>query len=143
MKYEKVHTIRDYHDGVRSGMADLNGAPHYFLCLLDDVADEYSDDYRLYPVSPQFMAKALRHWAIFRAWEANFHRGLVSVESHPGHGGLDAEYDDLARWLDGQIRSLEPIANTRRGTFRAVAGQLGLPAGVLRDLEVSWSPMSF
>lgn len=142
MKYEKVHTIRDYYDGVRSGTADLNGVPHYFVCLFDDVADEYSDDYRLYPVSPKFMAKELRHWAIFRTWEADFHRGLLAVESHPGHGGVDAEYDELGQWLDEQIRSLQPIAKTQRGTFRTAAGQLDLPAGVLREVEVGWSPAS-
>jgi hypothetical protein len=34
MQFEKVHTIRDIHDGIRSGTADLSGAPHYFASLL-------------------------------------------------------------------------------------------------------------
>lgn len=140
MSFEKVHVVWDYYDGVRSGIADFGGAPHYFASLFDDRADAYSDRFQLFPVDADFIALALRQWTIFRAWEARFHRGLVPLETHPGHGGVDAEYDDLSRRLDEQIKTLDPTSALQAAIFRAVPGQEELPAGVLRELEVAWSP---
>jgi hypothetical protein len=142
MRFEKVHTIRDLYDGVRTGTADFSGAPHYFSSLYDDQADDYVDHFRLYPVSAQFMEGELCHWAIFRTWEAKFHRGLVPPETHPGHGGIDAHYDELSRWLNEQIKLLDPIPSLHTATFRALPGQEELPVGVLRELEVAWSQAS-
>ena len=143
MRFEKVHTIKDLYDGVRTGTADFSGAPHYFSSLYDERADEYVDNFRLYPVSEHFMERELRHWAIFRAWERKFHRGLVPLGTHPGRGGVDVHYDDLSRWLNEQIRLLVPIPSLLlTATFRALPGQEELPVGVLRELEVAWTQAS-
>jgi len=142
MKYESVHTIRDFYDGVRSGTADFNGLPHYFSCPFDVAVDDYADGFQLFPVTAEFMGRELQHWTIYRTWESKFHRGLVAPETHPGHGGIDAEYDELARWLDGLIGSLEPLSGLQHGIFRPLSDQDSLPAGVLRKLEVGWSPVS-
>jgi hypothetical protein len=142
MRFEKVHSIRDLYDGVRTGTADFSGAPHYFASLYDDRADDFVHHFRLYPVSAQFMDRELRYWAIYRTWEAKFHRGLVSLETHPGHGGIDACYDELGRWLDEQIKWLNPIPLLHTATFRAFPGQEDLPAAILRELEVAWTPAS-
>lgn len=142
MLFEKVHTIRDIHDGVRSGTADLGGAPHYYSCLFDYQRDEYTDHFELYPVTLYFLKRELQHWAIFRTWESNFHRGLVPVETHPGHGRMDAKYDQLGGWLDAQMKFLKPLPIVYSATFRVIEGQELQPAGVLRELEVCWSPAS-
>jgi hypothetical protein len=91
MQFEKVHTIRDLYDSVRSGTADLRGVPHYFVSLYDDGLDDWTEHFRLYPVSIEFMERELRFWAIYRAWEAKFHRGFVHLETHPGHRGIVPE----------------------------------------------------
>jgi hypothetical protein len=142
MQFEKVHTVREYWDGVRTGTANAMGSPHYFACAFDEDADDYAKFFLLYPVSTDFMERELRHWAIFRAWEDKFHCGLETEETHPGHGGLDAEYDQLGRWLDDQIKSLEPLPAKYAARFRATLGQDDRPAGVLRELEVAWTPTS-
>jgi len=142
MTFEKVQTVGVYWDGVRTGTANFRGAPHYFDCRFDEGADEYSDVYQLYPVDSEFMERELRLWAIFRAWEDSFHRGLLSVETHPGHGGVDQEYDDLRRWMDNSIRLLEPLPEQHTATFRVAAGQESVPRGVLRELEVAWTSAS-
>jgi hypothetical protein len=95
MKFEKVHTIRDFYDGIRTGTADLSGAPHYFASVFDDDPDDYTQHFRLYAVTSQFMERELRQWTIYRAWEARFHRGLEPRATHPGHGGIVPEYDEL------------------------------------------------
>ena len=142
MPFEKVHTIRDLYDGVRTGTADFGGSPHYFSSLYDDFDDAHVGHFRLYPVNAQFMERELRHWAIFRAWEAKFHRGLLPLASHPGHGGVNADYDELGRWLDEQIKSLDPISSLHTAIFRALPGQEELPIGILRELEVTWTSAS-
>ncbi|QAU48385.1 hypothetical protein [Bradyrhizobium guangzhouense] len=132
MKFEKVHTIRDIYDGIRTGTADLSGAPHYIAAVFDDGIGDYTQDYRLYAVSTQFMEREFRWWAIYRSWEAKFHRGLEPLKTHPGHGGIVPEYDELGEWLDEQLKALMPISALYTATFRALPGQDKLPPGVLR-----------
>jgi hypothetical protein len=142
MRYERVHAIWDLYDGVRTGIADMDGAPHYFACQLDEAAGGYSDNFRLHPVSPEFMQRAMRNWAIYRNWERSFHSGEAELQTHPGHGGIDAEYDELQSWLDAQVRTLEALPTLYRANFRELPGQETLPGAMLRDIEVTWSPSS-
>jgi hypothetical protein len=142
MQYEKVHTIRDFYDSIRSGTAEFRGAPHYFASLFDDEMDDYTHHFRLYAVSAQFMERELQHWAIFRAWEANYHRGLEVLDTHPGHGGIVPEYDELGEWLSKQIKALTPIPSLYTATFRALPEQDELAVGIMRALEVAWKPTS-
>jgi hypothetical protein len=139
MRYEQVHAVWDYYDGVRTGLADLDGAPHYFASQFEEADDDYSDNFKLYPVGPEFMRRAMRNWDIYRAWERKFHSGDAKIETHPGHGGVDAEYDELKFWLDDQIARLQELPTLYGAKFRALPGQDGLPSGVLRELEVAWS----
>ncbi len=142
MQFEKVHTIRDIYDGIRSGTADLSGAPHYFASLFDDKMDDYTQHFRLYAVSAQFMEREPRRPAVYRTWEAKFHRGLEPLETHPGHGGIVPEYDEPSEWLNEQIKALTPIPSLYTATFRELPGQDELPMGILRALEVAWEPTS-
>ncbi|WOH53051.1 hypothetical protein [Bradyrhizobium sp. sBnM-33] len=142
MKFQKVHTIRDIYDGIRTGTADLSGAPHYFASVFDDNIGDYTQHFRLYAVTAQFMERELRVWAIYRFWEARFHRGIEPLETHPGHGGIVPEYDELSGWLNEQIKVLTPRPSFYAATFRELPGQDELPGGILRALEVAWEPTS-
>jgi hypothetical protein len=142
MRYERVHTVWDLYDGVRSGIADLNGAPHYFASVFDETADEYSDNFKLYPIGPEFMQRAMRKCDIYRAWERKFLSGQADLKTHPGHGGINAEYDQLKSWLDDQIARLQAMPTLYRVKFRELPGQEGLPRGMMRELEVAWLPSS-
>jgi hypothetical protein len=132
--------VWDYYDGVRTGIADLDGTPHYFECEFDQGADEYSNNFKLYPVERDFMQRAARSWQIYRAWEHKFHNGEAGVETHPGHGGVDAEYDELQARLDYQVTCLSALPSLYGAEFRAIPGQEGLAPRILRELEVAWSP---
>jgi hypothetical protein len=140
MPFEKVHTIREFWDGIRSGVADLNGLPHYFSCLFDERADDYSDLFRLYPVCTEFMKMELEQWSIYRAWEAKFHTERELLETRPGHGGIDPRFDELNRELDRRISALEPLSTLFRAAFRSVSGQESLAPGILQEIEVAWMP---
>jgi hypothetical protein len=142
MQFEKVHSVWNYYDGVRTGIADFGGAPHYFASLFDDLADDYTDRFQLFPVSADVVVKARRQQTIFKAWRDRVQRKEVSPETHPAIRGFDPEYDDLARWLDEHVKSLEALPTLQIATFRVLPGQEKLPAGFLRELEVAWSPAS-
>jgi len=47
-KFEKVHTIRDIYDGIRTGTANLSGAAHYFASVFDDNIGDHTQHFRLY-----------------------------------------------------------------------------------------------
>jgi hypothetical protein len=142
MRYERVHAVWDYYDGVRVGIADLDGAPHYFIDSFDEAADDYSDNFRLYPVGPEFMQRAMRHWDIYRAWESNFHYGKTDIKTHPGLGGIDTEYDELKSWLDDQVTRLQALPSLYRAQFRELPDQESLPGAMIAEMEVVWSPSS-
>lgn len=85
------------------------------------------------------MQRAMRNWAIYREWERQFHSGQVPLATHPGHGGINAEYDELEAWLDDEIQSLQPLKALYRAQFRELPGQESLPGAMLREIEVAWS----
>jgi hypothetical protein len=140
MQYEQVHVIWDLYDGIRSGIANLDGTPHYFASQYDEGLDDYSDNFKLYPVGPEFMRRAVRNLDIYRAWDRKFRNGETNLETHPGHGGIDAEYDELKSWLDEQVKLLEPLPSLYRAKFRELPDQEELPSGMLHNMEVIWSP---
>lgn len=141
MKYERVYAVWDYYDGVRTGIADLNGVPYYLASQFDKNADDHSENFKLYPVDAEFMERAMRHWAIWEAWERLFHIGEAKLETHPGNGGINLEYDELKSWLDYKVEQLQALPTLYRAQFRVRAGQKASPKGMLKDLEVAWSPV--
>lgn len=56
---EKVHSVWDFYDGPRTGIADYNGSPHYFACTWDVVSDDYGESYSLSPIDAETLALAL------------------------------------------------------------------------------------
>ena len=142
MPFEKVH--RSGTSMTASGAAQpILALPHTTLRPSDDKIDYYTQHFRLYAVSAQFMEREIRHWAIYRLWEAKFHRGLEALETHPGLGGIVPEYDELSQWLNEQINALTPIPLLYTATFRQLPGQHELPVGMLRAFEVVWQPSPF
>jgi len=131
--------VWDLYDGVRAGVADLNGAPHYFASQFDVRADNYSEDFKLCPIESEFVQRAIRYWEIYRACEREFHNGKADLKTHPGHGGIDAQYDELKRWLNEQVTHLKALPLPYTARFRELPGQDDLPRGMLRELEVAWS----
>ena len=137
--FERVHTIGELYDGVRTGTADYCGAPHYFVSQYEDVNHGSSDRFQLYPVTSTFMEYELRHWSIFREWEGKFHRGLAVLAEHPGHGRISHEYDELSEWIDQAIKTLTPMKDFFTAEFRVLPYQEEIPMGILRELEVAWT----
>ena len=138
MAYERVHTLSDYYDGPREGLANYHGKPHRYLNQWDNTADDWSETYELTPVDAEIFGLEMERWQIWRTWEQAFHAGEVPHESHPGYGGQNARYDELGRIVAWRMLNLKPLDFRLAATFRAVQAHDAKP-GVLRELEVEWS----
>jgi hypothetical protein len=68
MRWETVHSIVDFGDCPRTGIADFDGAPHGYAGVFDNERDEWSDRYWLTPVPPDLFALALEHEQIWQRW---------------------------------------------------------------------------
>jgi len=81
--YEAVYTITDWYDGARSGVADLNGKPHYYETHWDEGEDDWSEIYLLKPLDAETFALAMESWEIWLRWERAFKEGKTTQETHP------------------------------------------------------------
>jgi hypothetical protein len=139
MSFERVYTIWDYYDGVRSGIADYRGVPHFYSCEWDEAADDYSDTFILKPVDSETFALALEQWKIWREWERKFALGEVLRSTHPGLAGQDERYAQLKTKLDQRISSALPTERAR-AEFRPIIKQTEI-RGIMKMLEVRWMPL--
>ncbi|GAA4224340.1 hypothetical protein GCM10022254_03550 [Actinomadura meridiana] len=81
----------DWWDGIRGGLAEVDGIVHYFESLnYVDLVDEV--EYHVWPASDDAVTMEREQCAIYRRYEA----GLIK---HPGYGGVDARYDELTSLL--------------------------------------------
>ncbi|MFD6356905.1 hypothetical protein [Nocardia tengchongensis] len=96
--FERVYVESGRYDWPREGLADIDGRPHYFEgWAFDRVEGGYL--FNVWPASEQAVAWELEWWAIFARWDQRYVAGEVGTDSHPGHGGIDARYDELAALL--------------------------------------------
>lgn len=135
MGFERVHTMTDFYDGPRGGIADFEGRPHLYESEWDDFADEYAPTFRLSPVAPDLLALALEDWAIWERWWTAFHRGEARRDTHPALPEDRARHNELAQILRQRLK-IDPQNCVRaRATFRTAAGWDG---NGLAPVEVEW-----
>jgi hypothetical protein len=135
---ERVLMVWDIYDGVRSGIALFRGEPHYFDCEFDSEVDDYSTTFRLWPMDENLLKQATEQWMIYRSWERRFHSGEVTLATHPGNRGQNARYDEIEDQIEQFLNSLGKPAQRVFAKFEAKEDQPELPAGCLREMEVTW-----
>ena len=134
---EVVHTVTDYYDGPRKGIANYQGIPHFYECEFGAANDDYSDRYQLTPIDEQLFQLALEDWGIWKRWEAAYYAGKTGLETHPALPEDRSRHEELAIILDNGLQS-SSSAIVRIGKFSPL-GDLKLPSGVLRPLQVEWT----
>ncbi len=133
---DQVYTVEKYYDGPVSGTADFSGRPHIYRRLFDDAEDEYGSEFDLTPIDQSLLFLILECWAIWRHWQNRFILLEVSVDSHPGHGGRDADYDQLQSLIKARMDEITDKPVRGIGAFRSpVSAQSPIGA---RILEVKW-----
>jgi hypothetical protein len=135
---EEGFTVTDYYDGPRQGIANFRGKPHFYDCIFDEVRQDYSDRYRLTPISDHIFDLAMEDWAIWERWQAAFHAGKATRKSHPALPHDRERHDQIRCVLDSALRTDDAICVTQIGTFEPVRGRT-LSRGVVVDTQVRWT----
>lgn len=102
--FETAHTMTDYYDGPRGGVADFRGAPHLYESQFSNTANNYTDTFHLSPISPDVFRLALEDWAIWLRWEAAYKRGDTPHETHPALPADRARHEELEQILAGKLK---------------------------------------
>jgi hypothetical protein len=136
--YEEVFTVTDYYDGPRKGIANFRGQPHFYDCIFDEAQDEYSELYRLTPISRRIFELAKEDWKIWRKWESAYHSGKVALQSHPALPQDRARHEEIRTVLDSALTTNEAESTVQRASFERLGSGEDLP-GVMRRLQVRWT----
>jgi hypothetical protein len=84
--FETVYTVTDFWDGIRAGIADFNGVPHYYE-RLDEQREEHEDDwvdlFLLKRIDEETFRLAIEDWDIWKRWYIACQTGETTVETHP------------------------------------------------------------
>jgi hypothetical protein len=136
--FEEVFTVTDYYDGPRQGVANYQGLPHFYDCFFSEHARDYSNLYRLTPVSHEAFQLALEDWAIWERWERAFHAGETNRDTHPALPEDRDRHLVIKSTLDEQLKTDVERCVNRVGAFLN-AGAGVKTRGVLVDLLVRWS----
>lgn len=136
--YERVHTMTDYYDGPRGGIADYDGIPHIYESMWGDTADNYADVFRLSPVAPDVFALALEDWQIWSRWETAFHQGNTTHKTHPALPNDRPRHKELERLLKDKLAIDDNNTVLANADFRPRTDSDWSGYG-FRPLEVKWS----
>jgi hypothetical protein len=133
--FERVYVELEWYDGLREGLADVGGAPHYFQNAYDE--DPVTEMlFRVWPAQAEAFVWEREQWAIYVAWNDRCRAGEVDAATHPGLGGNDARYDELQALLEPH-RHCPEQATVLRAELRFDAGERSRSEGV--DCWIRWS----
>jgi hypothetical protein len=141
-RHERVHAVWDFYDGIRSGIADFRGRPHYFFALWEEGDREPDERFSLQPIDDDTLALVCEQWALFRAWDIAHHTGLADVTSHPGNRGRNPRYDALEDQINARIAALPASSIEAAAGFHFDPTEAALPPGVMRMCWVEWMDVS-
>ena len=121
--FEIVHTMTDYYDRPRGGIADLEGSPHIYESQFSDI-DDYTDIFHLTPVSPELFEIALEDWEIWLRWQDAYRKNETPHETHPALPADRARHDELEPMLEQALVVDESNFVKATAEFRRTEGRL-------------------
>lgn len=132
--WETVHTVNDYYDRPRGGVADYDGVPHAYRCAWNDAADDWDEVFTLSPISAAQLRDVQEQWEIWRRWKsAHDANALVEGDDHPALAAERSRYEQL----EGAVATALRVDGDR--AVRAIPEFRGT-TDPMRDLQVRWSP---
>ena len=114
---ERVHTVWNYYDGPREGIADFQGKPHLYKCQFSEANDDWTDLFWLMPIDEELLAIAREQHAIFLRWRAEFDQGHVPIKSHPALPVDRVRYNELQAALGDRLQLQPQRSITQRARF--------------------------
>jgi len=116
--FEDVLCYSGWWDCPRSGVALIDGKPHFFDCRFSEELDDYPVLYEIWPAGDQQLADALE---AFREWDSGKHppalarsEALAREQSRLEKGPLQAARTAVPEWhLDRNARSRAADQTTR------------------------------
>jgi hypothetical protein len=136
--FERVYTNTDYYDGPRKGIADFEGKPHAYSCIFERDLDGWSDIFLLMSINEDVLRLALEDWQIWCRWEAAFHQGTITLDSHPALPADRIRHEELKILIGNQLEPNPELSLKCRGEFRAETPIAGRGLCNQRLLEVRW-----
>ena len=125
--WEKVHTVTDWYDGERLGLADYHGQPHLFESRWDDDAGNWAGEhwrrrkrtshYWLSPVTPSVFSLAMEDWSIWLRWRSAFDQGQVDLSTHPALPGERLRHEEIRNQIGSALDPGQPDAFLVAGQF--------------------------
>ena len=135
--FEIVHTVTDWYDGPRRGIAEFHGRPHLFESEWQDGENMETDTFLLSEIDRETFALALEDWAIWRRWETAFQQGNAAKETHPALPNDRRRHDELTQLLEGRLVA-DPTQGVRLKAEFRVRNDPAWSGYGMRPLEVRW-----
>lgn len=132
-----VHTITDYYDGPRGGIADFRGKPHIYKSVWDDSEKGNGDDFLLQPIDEETFRLAMEDWDIWTRWERAFHSGQTTIESHPALPADRQRHEQITTILTTRLQIQPERAIRVQGHF-VVRASSESDDTTARQWAVSW-----
>ena len=136
---DRVHTVDDYYDGPRGGVADFRGEPHQYRSIYLDGPSWHPDEdrFHLTPISRTVRDLAIERFRLWQRWQTASLQGTVG-ELAPDAPRILKE--DLAAFVTIEAAIAAEYAHPTgpvllvRGSF----SQSGVDEGPLGGLTVYW-----
>ena len=113
MADDEVHTVDYWWDGPREGVATFEGRPHYYECIFDDEADDWTERFCLTPIAEDIVRIALEAREIWYG-EGSEHRPYQAAD--------EARYRELRIVVETAVKDNANAAFEVIGDFSAFRG---------------------
>ena len=124
---ERVYVENEWYDGPRAGIADVNGKPYRFKSLFDETEDEYLGTFLVWPVDQKVVELEQEQWRIFATWNALYEAEKSTTDSHPGHGGKSARWDEIEVFLRTNRTEVPSLAQRALAEVTYIVGEVRYP----------------
>ena len=114
---ERVHTIFNYYDGPREGIADMDGKPHVYKCQFSEADDDWTDLFWLMEIDQALFGLAKEEYEIFRRWRAEFDSGEVALDSGPALPADRSRFAELKAAIGNRLDVVQGRTITKRAHF--------------------------
>ncbi|WP_225771944.1 hypothetical protein [Inquilinus sp. Marseille-Q2685] len=119
---ERIHTVWDFWDAPREGVADFQGRPHIYKCQFSEAEDDWTNLFWLMEIDQELLALDLERSAISARWLEELKRGRVSPESGPALPIDRPRFQELQSVIGDRLQLRPERSVIRRGRFVASPG---------------------